>query len=169
MALSRPLAVALVAAVLLVVVVGADASMDRSVHVDREEEDGAWVTLASAGEVPPEEHYRVHPDGGPARVEDRNGTVTLRVRVENGYPWGYAEDYVAYAQDVEVARGRLVAEPRSSGASEFEVPAQRIAGTMEPKPVPENATGRADTYFGMVEVRVGGRTLFASLRVEVTG
>ncbi|HWH09388.1 MAG TPA: hypothetical protein VNX21_09320 [Candidatus Thermoplasmatota archaeon] len=160
MAFSRPLAVAIAAAVLLVLVVGADASMDRSLHVDRRSADGAWATLASAGEVPPEERYAPFPMG-PWRVAG-NESLTLRVRVENGYPWAYSEAFVAYVDGVEVARGRVEAEPRGTGTAEFEVPVERVAGRSERSPPGEPAM-----LHGTVEVRVGRTSLHAGIPLEV--
>lgn len=165
MALTRPLAVAAAAAVLLVLVVGADASMDRSLHVDRRDADGAWATLVSGGEVAPEERYLAYPDAT-VHVADRNDSLTMRVRVENGYPWGYGEEYVAYAQGVEVARGRLAADARASGTAEFAVPVQRLVGGALGKPVPQDDAPPL-THHGFIEVRIGGQTLHAGLQVEV--
>lgn len=167
MALTRPLSVALAAAVLLVVVVGADATMDRSLHLDRQDADGAWVTLASGGEIPPEERYKMFADPT-VRADDVNATLTMRVRVENGYPWSYDEAFVAYAQGVEVARGRVEAEPRGAGATEFEVPLRRLAGAGVETRVPDEGNGTLrPTYYGSVEVRVGRMSLQAGITVEV--
>lgn len=167
MAVSRPLAIAIAAGALLVVVLVADAQMDRSVHVDARDEQGGWVTLASAGEVPQDDRYRAMAPA-PIRVESANSTVTLRVRVENGYPWGYDKAFVAYADGVEVARGRLASGARDSGTTEFTVPVSRVVGsqygkTMEPTPT----GGNGPTYFANVQVTLGRQQLYAGFSLEV--
>lgn len=167
MALSRPLAIAALAGVLLVLVVGADATMDRSLHVERREDDGAWRALASEGEVPLEERALAF-GPGVVRVEDRNATLDLRVRVANGYPWGFDEEYVARVNGAEVARGRVEAPPRSTGTSEFTVPVQRILGQSGGEfPRDVASPSGHETHYGGMDVTVGRTRMFVSLNVEV--
>lgn len=169
MAISRPLAVAVAATALLVVVLGADASMDRSLHVDQRDAGGGWATVASQGEVPERDRY-AYPIGPVAgQPVARNDSIPMRVRVENGYPLAFDETYVVRVNGAEVARGTLAAPARGSGASEFLVPVAKIAGGLrEGEKAGGNQTGPNPTYYGTVEVAVGRVTLMAGVHVEVT-
>ncbi|GEM_PF-4482029 len=151
---SRALLVAAIAGVLLVVSIGVDAAMNRSWTLDVQTPEG-WRTLGTQGV-----------SGGPRGAEpltplavERNGTIHLRVTVDNGYVWTYDETYKAFVNGAEVARGTLHAPARSSGTAEFDVPA-RLAFTDASAPKGPAPGGLS------LEVHAGSAALYGFLSVQ---
>src|SRR5581483_6628648 len=99
---SRALLVAAIAGVLLVVSIGVDAAMNRSWTLDVQTPEG-WRTLGTQGV-----------SGGPRGAEpltplavERNGTIHLRVTVDNGYGWPSGGPYTAWLERRSRGRGSL--------------------------------------------------------------
>lgn len=134
MALSRALIVAFVAGAALVVSIGLDAAMNRSWTVDVQSRDG-WTTVATTGQIVEE---RVAKTIGPNAVEaSRNGTIHMRVTIDNGYAWSYSETYrVLGPSGAEIARGTLEAPARGMGVATFDVPARLAFEPSSPDPKP---------------------------------
>lgn len=122
---SRGLMVALAATVLLILVVGVDASMVRTVEFEVEDGDG-WATIGSAGDEVPPRLDRV--------VVEKNSTdeVAFRLTVDNGYAWAYEEAFVAYTMGSQVASGTLTAEARAQGEATFQVPVASLLSPEQP-------------------------------------
>lgn len=122
-----PLAVALAAGALLVLVIGADASVNVSYALDLQQE-GAWRQVA----MRPYSHESApYPLGAPGEMEvNRSDELRLRLRMENGYLWAKSVEYEVHVagRPVDALAGRLEAGARDGAAVEFAVPAERILG-----------------------------------------
>jgi hypothetical protein len=163
MARVSPLAVAAVSGILLMVVLGVDATVNRSYAVDVEG-TGGWQTVAQ-GPVQDEYAFVRYPFAtGAVEVED-NASVTFRVRGENGYPWAMSERYTVYGSGAVVAEGILTAPARGSGESEFTLDVARLASG--PYGQPKLAGDPADRIY--LELRVGGETLYGEVAVREAG
>lgn len=150
-ATSRGLIVALSAAVLLILVVGVDASMTRTVELQVEDGDG-WRTIGTTGEDHP-------PRLDHAAVEkNRSDEVAFRLTVDNGYAWAYDEAFTVHAMGPQVASGTLTADARGQGEATFQVPVSSLLGQgdrpmREPWPV-------------NLETNVGSDWIYASLQIR---
>ena len=164
----KPLTLALAATVLLVVVIGADATMNRSFALDLQapSSSGSGTTWRTLAEVPYryDDRSRAEPwmYGPPELEANRSDTLTFRVRAENGYFWPLDETFRAYHNGEEVASGRLSAPARGETESSFTVPADRILGRA---PVPPDAKA---PYIGGdgLQVRVDDESLDAYLTLR---
>lgn len=148
---SRALAVAVTAAVLLVVVVAADASMNRYVHLEAHVE-GRWIKVATE---PPEHMGRAVP-GYVAFDLNASDVVPMRLRVENGHPWGFSEPAEVSLGSRLVHAGTLAAGARSEGVLEFNVNASQLLASDPRGPVPHEPDAQAYAH-PWFEVRVGER------------
>lgn len=157
---SRPLTIAIAAAALLVVSLGVDASMNRSLSLDVREDDGAWRTIGSDA---PYTHARPVPVEQAGVSAAANDTITLRLRVDNGYPWAYDERYRVFFNGRELASGTLEAGARGEGESVFTVPAKPFWDTMSQRPPGEPAPQVA---YAHVEVYVDGKTVYGNFQIH---
>lgn len=154
---SRALVVAAIAGVLLVVSIGVDAALNRSWTLDVQTPDG-WRTLTQTGGT--SDGMRAVMPLSPLAVE-RNGTVHLRVTVDNGYLWGYDATYRVLVNGAEVTRGALHAAARETGAAEFDVPARlAFVGAAEPVKGAPNAASLS------LEVLVGSQSLYGYVPLQ---
>lgn len=135
MARIPPIAIAATAAVMLVVVLGTDAMLDRTYVLEVQDAQGEWHTVATGPQGDP--YFRGGPyyTGGTSITVADNESVSLRVRGDNGYPWAMSESFQVYAQSFLVGQGTLSAEARGSGSVTFEFNASRAADPYAPKPV----------------------------------
>lgn len=152
---STPLAIAIAAGVLLAVVIGADVTYNRTLYVDASTGPGSWTTIAQDPCCRAYEYAR-----GPSLIDaNRSDNITMRLRIDNGYPTVYRESFVVFAGSAEIARGELQAPARSEGVAPFSVPAAIFLGPNATVPVPEKGIPYA---YGGIEVEVGSTRLFAS-------
>ncbi len=122
---SRGLLVAIVAAAALFLVVGVDASMERT--IDLQVEDGTgWSTIATMTD----DHPRV--PGETMLEKNRTDDVSFRLTVDNGYPLAYEEPYHVYTAGTSVATGTVIADARNSGEATFEVPVTALITPRDP-------------------------------------
>ncbi len=152
----KPLSIAIGAAVLLVVVLAADISMNRSYGVDLRDAEGEWVTVTESRLF----ESRARPYGAFASSIDPNGTVEMRIRVDNGYAWAFDKEYVVYANANEIARGTLEVPARSSGTATFTVPGKAFFGAGPDFPKSEG------THYVQIELVVAGEHLYGSVNVK---
>src|SRR5687768_6451880 len=163
----KPLAVAGAAAVLLALVLGVDATMNRVYTVDIWTGD-AWRAIAEFPQ--PAEPMRSKPMVGGATVDaNRSDTLRFRVTVDNAYWWAFSEDYSVYHDSDEIASGELAAGARSRGEAEFTMPAARVIGsggyvTEYREPVPPGTKGNV-TNAGL-QVFVGNEQLWPNFNVR---
>lgn len=158
MARVPPLAVAAVAGILLVVVLGVDASMNRTYRLEVQAVDG-WKTVAE-GPVGGEHYGRAIYSLAPVTVAD-NTSVTFRVTVDNGYAWGFSEPYEVLSQGRVVAAGVVEAPARGAGAEQFTLNAAQVR---EPGGYgPERATG-GELLF--LELRIDGEYLYGETVIQ---
>lgn len=150
-----PLLVAGIAAALLLVVLGVDATLDRSYRLDVREGQG-WRTLAASG---PPEGFR------PPASTSQNGSLHLRLSVENDWPFPLAEDFAVLANGFEVARGRIEAPARGVGEVAFDVDPATFDHTLPP----EGPRAEPEMVYLHLEVVVGGERLYGSLSVRGAG
>lgn len=157
----KPLTVALVATVLLVVVIGADATMNRDYTLDVQapSASGSGTTWRAIAHAPPRyDDGSRYPEpylGATDIPVNRSDAVTFRVRAENGYFWALGETYRVYQNGEEVASGTLSAPARGGGSVEFTLSANSLLGT---RPVSFDAK-TPYVASGSVQVRVGGEAL----------
>lgn len=151
---ASPLLVAGVAAVLLLVVLGVDATVNRTYRLEVEDGTG-WRTLGTSGEG----HRFPEPPAMP--TVDANGSVRFRLRADNGWPFAHEQEWVASANGFELARGRLVVPAGGSASAEFEMDPRVV----EP-PMPPDQPRRVDDerVFVTIEVRLGSEHLYGSLQ-----
>ncbi len=154
----RALAIAGVALVLLVVVIGVDVSMDRTIALDFSTSDG-WVTLAQEP-FSASERIRYSP---PPSV-DANGSATFRLVVENEYPWAYSRAFVARSGATVIAEGTLDAPAGGRGVATFTVNASALRADMGP--------GRLDPpreESAPLHIEIGSVELYASVVIRGGG
>src|SRR5688500_7030591 len=110
MAVSKALVVAVVAGLGLIATISVDAAMNRVISVDVK--DGtAWRTVGEHGDVggTSRAYLEFPPAGIPV---ERNGSIDMRLRVDNGYYWGYDEHYTVRYGGLILAEGELQAPAR---------------------------------------------------------
>lgn len=157
----KPLTVAFVASVLLVVVIGADATMNRyyTLDVQAPSATGSGTTWRTIAQVPPryEDSPRYfEPTFGGEIPANRSDTITFRLRAENGYFWAIGETFRVYQNAEEVTSGTIRAPARSESSVEFTLTADSLLGT---RPVGADAkTPHIAT--GSLQVDVDGESLF---------
>jgi hypothetical protein len=156
MAASPPLVVAVIAMVLLFGSVTFEVAFQRVYYVDVENGAG-WQQVGHAG--PAGAAGPAPPDRGLAVAA--SGNVSLRLRVDNGYPWSYAQHYEATYGGLSIASGDVTARARDTGVATFEVPASTFfqGAAAAPKIAP-------NTTFVDLEVRVGDVTVPASFQLQ---
>lgn len=147
---SRALAVAVTAAVLLVVVVAADVSMNRFIHLEAHV-DGRWVKVASH---PPDYLGRAVPGYVPFDL-NASDSVQMRLRVVNGHPWAFAEQAEVSLAGRLVHSGTLSAGARSEGTMEFSVNGTQVLSPPFSDPG-YRGPGEAGTALPWFDVHVGG-------------
>lgn len=160
MATSVPLVVAIVASVLLVATIAVDATVNRVIRVEVQD-DGEWVGVYEEG-APQRDPYAyakpLGPFGKGVRV-DPNGTISLRLVIENAYPWGYDKTYRVVVEGSVVHEGRVSAPASGDATSEFSLDARRFfSGPGATRDPSLNAT-TAYVYF---EVRLGAKSIYVS-------
>jgi hypothetical protein len=153
--------VAAIAGILLLVSIGVDAAMNRTWSLDVQTPDG-WRTVGTTGSDGGRP-YAEPVYGGTLLNVSRNGTVHMRVTVDNGYPWSYADTYRVIINGAEVTRGTLQAASRGSGTSEFDVPARFAFDAAAPVPGGPAKTAISSLY---VEVRIGSQSLYGNVALQ---
>lgn len=113
---------AILAGVLLVVVVGADAALNRTVSLEVETEDG-WHTLAT---LPPD-RASYAPQGTLVEA-NRSDDLAFRVVVDNHRLDGFQGTYEVRHQTDRVAEGSLDADALGSDEARFTVPGDELLG-----------------------------------------
>jgi len=159
---SRALLTAGIAAGLLVVVLVADSTMNRTYALDVQV-DGAWRTLAEHPYRYDESRPYVGLNGD--LEANRSEEIRFRLRVDNGYPWAMDETFRVYENGDEVASGQVAAPAQGETTAEFTIPADRILGRNAVSPEGEKfPVGSAN-----IQVDVDGESVnaFVSVR-EVT-
>ena len=157
---STALITAGVAAALLVVTLGVDVAMTTSYSLD------VW-TGSSWREIV-RDPYEMNVYRGPSEtvvLANASDDIRFRLRVDNGYPWGKADDFRVLHNGEEVASGSFATPSRGSDEVEFTIPASRLisgSSRFEPKPV-----GSPDTYVTL-QVQVGGDDIFQSFQPYFT-
>jgi len=136
--------VAIVAAALFVVVLSADATMNRTYSVQVETPEGWREAGTTASNYEP---YRV----GSAEVSaNRSDTLRFRLLADNGFLWPLDDTYRVYVNGIEVASGDIDAGARSVGEAEFTLTAERLLSQFGP------ASKEAPQFmYASFEVRVG--------------
>lgn len=155
----KPLTVAMVAAVLLVLTIAVDASINRTIMFDVQS-NGTFRTVYE--DPMPTEPSRARPQFyGPNTVTaNRTDDVQMRLRVDNGYPWPFDEEYRVYVGGEEVHAGRIDVGGRDAGESTFSVPAGRLIDLSGgSRPVTEFSG--PSSVFVSIEVRIHGETPFS--------
>lgn len=148
---SRGLIVALSAAVLLILVVGVDASMTRTVELQVEDGQG-WRTIGTTGDASA-------PRIDQSAVEkNRTDEVAFRLTVENGYAWGFDEAFTVHVMGSQVASGTLTADARGQGEVAFQVPVSSLLGSGD-QPA-------RDPWFVNLETNVGSEWIHAGLHIR---
>jgi len=156
MALSRPLVVAIVAFALLGVSVGFEAAFHRTIYLDVKSGEG-WQTIgqsATPGMGGPRATAAIYPI-----PLSPNGTLELRVRIDNGYPWSFSHHYDVTSQGLLVASGTVTAPGRDVGESSFTLSYAQLVGAGG-KPTGTNVT------FASVGVQVGNDYAGGSFQVQ---
>ena len=163
MAVSKALVVAIVAGLGLVATISLDATMGRVISVDVKD-GSAWRTVAEQGDVGNggRSFAEPFPAGGGVPVE-RNGSIDMRLRVDNGYFWSYDEHYVVRYGGLILAEGDLRAPARGTGESAFSVPAARFfADAGAPAKTVDAVRPAVSVNF---QVEVGGKDVFVYFSV----
>jgi hypothetical protein len=163
MAFSRPLAIAIVGMALLAVSITVDVAMNRTYYVDVRD-DGAWRTVGQSASA---EHGMARPAYVDAPygsiIVEPNGTLELRLRAENGYPWALSEEYHVIVNGVSAAQGSITAPANGAGESAFTLSAASLLAMGAPtKPV----DGSARVSFVYFNVDVDGKAFGANLQVQ---
>jgi hypothetical protein len=149
---SRALTVAIVASVLLVVVVAADATMNRVYHAEVFL-DGRWIKVATYPW-----QFDPYSRGIPSYVAfevNASDDVPVRVRIDNGYPWAFSERFEVLSGGRVLFEGTLTAAARSEGVAETTVKAEQLFRHGY-EPLPAKDTPPVDQIWNPhLEVRVG--------------
>ena len=165
MAVSRPLAVAIAAMVLLVGSVTFDAVFHRTYRVDVHDAQG-WQTIGTAGGGQPGKSALASPRGAHPVIAARNATLEFRLRVDNGYPWSYSGHYDVAYNGVGIADGDISAPARGVGESPFTIPAASLyaGGTASVEPT-KGAPGSNVTY-PYFSVEIGNVVVSANFELQ---
>ena len=116
-----PLALALIAAGLIVVVVGVDLAFDRAYTLEVQDEDGDWITVATSGQRP----YEAPRSSGFVEV-NRTDELSFRLATENDYPWALDEGFQVWINGQPVEEGRITAAASSTGEAIFTFPVEDL-------------------------------------------
>ena len=160
----QPLTIAVVAGVLLVVSIGLDAAINRTYYVDVEQPDG-WHQVA-AEPVRSQTFSPIYPAAGGLSV-DPNGSITLRVRLDNGYPWALGETarLIDQANGTILAEKRVDAPARGEGSAIFTFAARPYFDRATTASPPGAKLGPGSVYATLL-VEVGSKTISAYLQLE---
>lgn len=159
----RPLIVAAIAAALLLVTLATDVAVTRTAKLEVDDA-GTWKTIIVD---PSEEPFgRAYPSLVPIRADD-NGTLGMRLRLDNEYPWAWSEDYVVLSNGREIARGTIDVPARTEGSVTFAVPVARLMETSYPY-APEPVSKDSKFANPSIELVLGGRYLYGSIALEVS-
>ncbi|HVM45646.1 MAG TPA: hypothetical protein VM582_06895 [Candidatus Thermoplasmatota archaeon] len=159
---SSALITAGVAAALLVVVVGIDASMTKTHAIDVWTGTG-WRELAR---TPMSFERAPHSWGAPPTISaNASDDLRFRVRVDNSYAWSTTDDFRALLAGEEVASGRIETPARSTREAEFTVSASRYfeRGARGPEMV---EAGAPPLVYADLMVVVDGKQLFPSFQIR---
>jgi hypothetical protein len=156
---TKALTVATVAAALFVVVIGADAAMNRTLTLEAQQA-GGWREIGTSARD--DGHSRPVALGSDRALQvNRSDEVRFRLTVDNGHLWASRESYVANVHGVEVARGEIAADARARGHVEFTVPAERLLQSPGMPP-----PGGPDAHFASLDVWSGDETVYALVSVQ---
>lgn len=159
---SKPLIVAAVATALLVLTVWGDATMNRTYYVDVKDGDG-WRTVAQGGDA--QDDTRAYPLVSDNAIKIQNGTpLEMRLRVDNEYFWAFSKTFVASANGLILAEGKIESPARSAGVAEFSVNASRVLSTQVFPEKPTPGSGSSQASF---ELTIAGQYLYVYFPVEV--
>ena len=146
-----------VAAAALVVIVGVDAALDRTLALDVREE-GGWRTLATQGGEAPS-YFQPYRESTVSA--SRNDSLEFRVRLDNGYPWAFDEAFRVLESGSIVAEGRLTAPAGGEGSATFTVPASRFYRDNVEPGAPGPRLGHGD-----LRIETGGTAFHVSVTVQ---
>lgn len=134
---SGALVTAGVASVLLVVVLGIDATMTTTYAVDVWT-GSDWRELARAPVIYSERPHMA-PYGGAIVEVNRSDELRFQVRADNGYPWDTTSTFRVHHMGTEVAKGSFDSPARAEGTHEFTLEAEGLlGGSFSPRePVPQ--------------------------------
>lgn len=165
MARSRALTIAVVAIVLLIVSITVDATMNRSYAVDVKD-NGDWRTVASTPRG--DGRYSVaEPVGYGSVPVAPNGTVELRLRADNGYPFALDQHYLVRFNGAIAAEGDIHAPARGTGESAFNLSAAKIFAAGGPVKGPDAAgAGSPRTASANFDVEVGGKSVYVYFNIQ---
>ena len=152
---SRALVVAMVAAALLVVSIGADALMNRTYVLEVQDGAGGWHVLARSQSS----RGLAVPAGG-FLVNATNGSVTFRLRETNTYLWPSSTPWEARVEGASFAHGTLSSPARGEGEVTFGIPTSAWSAS-QPKP----AEGAPAGTLASVEVDVGDAPLYGGFQL----
>ena len=159
MAVSRPLAVAIGAMVLLVGSVSFELFFQRSYALEVFH-DGGWTTIGQT-ETPGDSSPRPMTPLAGAIIVNRSDDVQFRLRLDNGYPWSYAHHYDVEAYGLRVAEGDISAGGRDIGTSTFKVPASTLLGSFAGKVGPG-----ANITQAYLNVQIGTTSVSGTLELQ---
>lgn len=148
----------MVAMGLLMLSVGFELAFQRSYTVDVRGATG-WQTVAVSLREDTRAMEPVATRAGDAIEVDRNGTITFRLVVDNGYPWRITEPYDVRYQGVIVAEGVIEAPARGEGTSTFEIPARTFLDSLGRAP-------ETPLQFPYLDVRVDSRYLSGNFQLR---
>lgn len=163
MALSLPLAIAVVAMVLLVGSVTVEVAFQRSYVVQAHDATG-WQTIGQAPIDASKPTVRA-----PAQrtiVVSHNGSVEFRLRLDNGMLWSASENYDVIVGGASVADGTLAAPARGVGESLFTIPVATLVGPSDPGGAPTKEGPAANVTFVNLDVEVGSRQVYANFQLQ---
>lgn len=144
---TRSLWVAVAAAVLLVVVVSVDASVNRSFSLEVETDDG-WRSLTTDGFSGPYPGF-----GADLVVEaNRSDELTFRLSVDNEPPWGYEAPFRVTSHGRLIAQGTLSAAGGGQGEAAFRATVDELVG--------EGPSPRDGRLFANLEIQLDDGATF---------
>lgn len=121
---SRALPVAVAAGALLVVVIVADASMNRTYHLEAQVE-GRWVGIAT---LPQRFDRYAAPSLVPFEL-NASDALPMRLRLDNGYPWPASKAYEVTVQGRALHDDVVAAPALGEGISQFELTGESLFRT----------------------------------------
>lgn len=156
---SRALTVAVAAGALLVVVVAADASMNRDYKLEAYL-DGRWILVAA--DPADSRLTRGIPSFVPLAL-NASDEVRFRMSAHNGYPWALSREYDLVVGGVDVQRGTLDAGAFQDDVEEVAVPAATLMTQGAGYPAEKPAAGQERFWSPQIILQVGERTLYGTL------
>ena len=141
-----------------------DATMTRGYAVDGKE-NGDWRTVASTPQG--QGRYSVaEPIGYGSVPVAPNGTVQLRLRADNGYPFALDQHYLVRFNGAIAAEGDIHAPARGTGESMFHLSAAKIfaaGGAVKTPDAGANTPRMASANF---DVEVGGKSVYVYFNIQ---